>query len=114
MKKFAIIGLGYFGGELIWGERIATVPEALHFFRPGEKLFSKHCNVCHPGGNDIVTPTKFRNLRGFLTVLREPKQAGFPEMPAFLLDRISEDEANALYHYLVMVYVSNALRPSDE
>jgi uncharacterized membrane protein len=109
-----VIGLGYFGGELIWEERIATVPEALHFFRPGEKLFSKHCNACHPGGNDIVTPTKFRNLRGFLTVLREPKQAGFPEMPAFPLDRISEDEANALYHYLVMVYVVNALRPSDK
>jgi uncharacterized membrane protein len=109
-----VIGLGYFGGELIWGERVGTVPEALKFFRPGEKVFSTNCNACHPGGMDLIRSTEFRRLRDFLAVLRNPKQAGFPEMPAFPEDRISEDEAHALYHYLVMVYVSYAIRRPDK
>jgi uncharacterized membrane protein len=110
----SVIGLGYFGGDLIWGERIGTVPEALGFFRPGEKVFSIHCNACHTGGNDLVTPGKFRPFSGFLTLLRNPKGAGFPKMPAFPIEVISEDEAHVLYHYLVVVYVSHALRPSDK
>ncbi|MFB3884032.1 MAG: DUF2231 domain-containing protein [Thermodesulfobacteriota bacterium] len=109
-----VIGLGYFGGELIWGERVGTVPEALEFFRPGEKVFSAHCNACHPGGTDLTRPAEFISLRDFLAVLRNPKQAGFPQMPAFPSDRISENDAHAIYHYLVMVYVSKAIRRSDK
>lgn len=110
----SVTGLGYFGGDLIWGEKVATSSEAVGRFRPGEKLFSRHCNVCHPGATDIVASPRFEDFGGFLTVLRNPEKAGFPEMPTFPPDEISGDEAMALYHYLIMVYVSNVLRPSGD
>lgn len=110
----SVIGLGYFGGDLIWGERIATSSEGIGRFRPGEKLFSKYCDVCHQGATEIVASPRFDDFGEFLTVLRNPEKAGFPEMPAFPLDEISEDEAMALYHYLILVYVSNVLRPSGD
>ena len=109
-----VVGLGYFGGELIWGERPTTPLEASARFRPGKKLFSKHCDACHPGGIDIVTSPNLTDFRSFRAVLRSPERAGVPGMRPFPSSEISEDQVMLLYEYLIALYVTNVYVPSEE
>jgi len=50
---FNVMGLGYFGGQLVYEGRIPAVSEE---FLTGRKIFVNHCSGCHPNGGNILFP----------------------------------------------------------
>jgi len=44
-----VVGLGYFGGELVYGEKTASAPavEMNESIMAGMELFDKKCTFCH-------------------------------------------------------------------
>ena len=76
----------------------------------GEKIFTRDCASCHPGGGNVITPNlpvrgapQLSNFDSFLGYLRKPTMPnGSPgPMPAFSEGRITDEQARNLYQYLV-------------
>jgi len=42
-----VIGLGYFGGELVYGTREPAAAETEDLAVTGEQLFKQNCSACH-------------------------------------------------------------------
>lgn len=83
-------------GEPIRGPLRAQDPVVLH----GERLFSRHCQACHPGGTAGLGPSiNDRPLPGGLIALQV--RVGFGAMPAFGRDRIDDEELDAIVAYLL-------------
>lgn len=96
----AVAGLGYFGGEIVYGGRKAATVEQSH---PGQGIYVENCAGCHPnGGTSLVSGLPVRNsprissLESFILWIRAPKSP----MPAFPNTIISDKEAEALFDYV--------------
>jgi uncharacterized membrane protein len=50
---FTVMGLGYFGGRLVFGGRAPAVPPKLE---AGRRLFQNHCMACHPNLGNAILP----------------------------------------------------------
>ena len=100
------VGLGYFGGNLVFGEptssaapsaapartdlpQLASSPADL---QAGGALFAANCQACHPQGGNVVvsslpikTSRKLASLDSFVAFIRDPKMPdGKPgDMPPF-------------------------------
>jgi uncharacterized membrane protein len=102
----AVVGLGYFGGKLVYGGAAAkaSVAEgAAAVDTVGEQIFTDNCTACHPGGGNAAVPTKpikgsriLADRERFVTFLRKPSG----EMPASSAADISDERAGNLYQYL--------------
>jgi mono/diheme cytochrome c family protein len=113
----AVVGLGWFGGKLVYGgfspaeqaapaaAQAGTAPAA----PAGQRVFASNCAACHPnGGNAIVAELplkKSKTLSGvaaFTAFIRSPKMpdGSAGEMPAFDDDQISAKQAADLYGYI--------------
>lgn len=106
---FTVVGLGYFGGRLVFGGRAPAVPMRLE---AGRRLFENHCMACHPSGGNAIMPDMFiigsdnlKDLHTFISWIRNPRldngQKG--PMPSFSPGRISDAQAKQLYEYLSRV-----------
>ena len=48
-----VVGLGYYGGQVVYGSWTPKFPERL---RVGARLFRGNCSGCHPHGGNLVAP----------------------------------------------------------
>lgn len=108
------VGLGYFGGQLVYGGR---VPAGGVRFAAGERVFGDNCSGCHPYGGNAFEPSsplrgapQLRDLPSFLRWIRDPRRSDGSRgpMPPFPLSRISDRQAESLDDYLVNVVEGRA------
>lgn len=104
-----VAGLGYFGGELIYGGKVPVAPPEL---KAGEKLFTANCSGCHPHGDNILEPNlplrsapQLAEFNTFVAFIRTPKLPdGSPgPMPPFPPSKISNQQGSELYEYITKV-----------
>jgi uncharacterized membrane protein len=96
-----VIGLGWFGARLIYGEQM--LPSSKNY-PIGEKIFIADCNICHANGGNKFSPKNplrnsddLKNLDTFISLIRHPEKP----MPVFTALRIPDPEAKDLYDYIV-------------
>jgi len=96
-----VIGMGYFGGELVYGSKPS--PVANKNYQAGEQSYRKNCSACHPNGGNTIDPDvpvkgslKLKDFDSFLSWIRNPN----PGMPPYPESRISEEESRELYEYV--------------
>ncbi len=102
-----VMGLGYFGGRLVFGGRAPAVPPE---FQAGAKIFDSRCGSCHPQGANAVIPAlplkgapPLADFTGFLAFIRDPRLPDGSQgpMPSFTAKDLSEQQARELYDYLI-------------
>ncbi len=117
---FLAVGLGYFGGQLVYGGRVPPGPREL---RVGEKLFLGNCSGCHPYGGNIVDagfPVKgappLKSGEAFIGWIRDPRLDNGVRgvMPPFLPSRISDAQAGELRRYILSVTGAGTQDPACE
>lgn len=113
----AVVGLGWFGGKLVYGgfspAQEEAAPAAAAGSAPavpaGQRLFASNCSSCHPnGGNAIIAELplkkskKLATLETFTAYIRAPKMPDGSEGPmlSFGEDQISDKQAGDLYGYI--------------
>jgi uncharacterized membrane protein len=105
-----VIGLGYFGGELVYGPKTPSVAEDAGRVAKGAQVFKQNCSVCHhmdstatkvgPGLMGIFKQTKFPvngqpvSDENFRQILKTP----YGKMPPF--GHLSTEQVDALLDYL--------------
>jgi mono/diheme cytochrome c family protein len=113
----AVVGLGWFGGKLVYGgfspaaqaapaaAQAGTAPAV----PAGQRLFASNCSACHPnGGNAIVAELTLKKSKmlasaaAFTSFIRSPKMPDGSEgqMPSFASDQVSDKQAGDLYTYV--------------
>ncbi len=104
-----VVMLGYYGGGLVY---TGLAPAGPTTYKAGQKLFDNNCTGCHAHGGNVIAPNlplalapqlvKFEEFESFI---RDPHMpdgtAG--AMPTFPKPKISDEEAKALYDYVVHV-----------
>jgi mono/diheme cytochrome c family protein len=102
----AVVGLGYFGGRIVFGGQSPAAPES---FQAGRKIFHMNCRACHPKGQNIFMADmpiqgseELADFRTFITFIRHPRLPDGSEgpMPDWPPTQISDQEAKALYRYV--------------
>jgi uncharacterized membrane protein len=105
-----VIGLGYFGGELVYGPKTPAVAEDAGPVAKGEQVFKQNCSVCHhtdstetkvgPGLMGIFKQTKFPVSGRPVTDdnFRQTLKTPYDKMPPF--GQLSAEQVNALLDYL--------------
>ena len=109
LSFMTVTGLGYFGGQLVYGGRTPAGPVQ---FRAGEQIFDSHCSGCHAHGGNTILPNfplrsapelaKFQDFLSFVRNPRLPSGATGP-MPHFPPSRLSDQQAHELYEYITNV-----------
>jgi uncharacterized membrane protein len=103
---FTVVALGYFGGRLVFGGR---PPGGTNTFAAGQKIYQAHCIACHPQGKNAIMPNlpirgsqTLANFQTFNDFIRQPRLPGGAKgpMPSFNDQKISQQEAKALYDYV--------------
>lgn len=103
-------GIGYFGGELVYGNSRRPAGLSVASQSRGKELFRAHCGGCHPDGENTMKPTlplrsapQLADEHVFLGYLRDPKaRDGSPTlMPPFAQDRLSDEEAMQIRRYVI-------------
>jgi uncharacterized membrane protein len=109
LSFMTVTGLGYFGGQLVYGGRTPSGPAE---FRAGEHIFDSHCSGCHAHGGNTILPNfplrsapELAKFQEFLSFVRNP---GLPSgargpMPPFPPSRLSDKQAHELYEYITNV-----------
>jgi uncharacterized membrane protein len=97
------IGLGYFGGELVFSNRNTA---ATTDYKAGEDLYAANCNSCHLDGGNIMKPdlpvkhsTKTSDYDTFLSWVRSPR----PPMPAYPSGALTDQEVRMIFDYITNV-----------
>ena len=103
-----VIGLGYFGGELVYGPKTTAVAEDADLVAKGAQVFEKNCSVCHhtdstetkvgPGLMGAFKQPKFPisgrpvSDDNFRQILKTPidKMPSFGQLPAEQVDALLE------------------------
>ena len=104
---FNVMGLGYFGGQLVYEGRTPTVSEGLS---QGRNIFVSRCSGCHANGGNILYPhlplrtaPQLISHEKFIEFVRDPKLPNGSKgpMPAFTQQDLSDQQAHALYDYVI-------------
>jgi uncharacterized membrane protein len=100
---FTVIGLGYFGGQLVYAGKGQAASEK---YKVGGQIFQAQCSGCHPSGGNVINPQmplinapKLKDPKSFIGYIRNPT----PPMPVFSPSQISDRQAHELYGYIVNV-----------
>lgn len=105
-----VIGLGYFGGELVFGTKTIAKAEKTDLAAEGAALFKQNCSSCHftdstatkvgPGLKGLFTRDKFpaSGLPATAENFRNQLKTPFRKMPPF--GHLSDEQVNALLDYL--------------
>jgi mono/diheme cytochrome c family protein len=84
----------------------------------GQKIFNLNCNRCHPNGGNVILrdlplrgSSKLADFKTFLSYIRDPKMPDGSEgvMPLFSNKQISDQEAKALYQYIISAVTSGMM-----
>jgi uncharacterized membrane protein len=103
----SVIGLGYFGGQLVFADRLANASDRLD---NGEKLYAVNCASCHPDGGNLINPSlpviNSPMLKGpdtFINFSRNPRRPDNSpgSMSAFSKEKLSDNEMKQIYQYIV-------------
>ncbi len=105
-----VIGLGYFGGELVYGTKAPAGEEVKGLAAEGAMFFQQNCSLCHladstatkvgPGLKGVFKQSKFPisgrpvSDDNFRQILETP----FSKMPSF--GHLQEQDVEALIAYL--------------
>jgi len=105
-----VIGLGYFGGELVYGTKTGTGAETKGLAAEGAALFKQNCSACHftdssatkvgPGLKGLFAQDKFPisgrpvSEDSFRQILKTP----YSKMPPF--GHLADGQVDALLDYL--------------
>lgn len=104
---FNVLGLGYFGGQLVYEGR---VPSAGEGFAAGRKIFVNRCSGCHMNGGNILYPhlplrsaPQLESYEQFMAFIRNPKlpNGETGPMPAFKPNKLSDQQVRELYNYVI-------------
>ncbi len=113
-----VTALGYFGGELAYGSRSpgklsdTTTVTADDDIEAGATLYNQTCRACHPNGGNSIKQTlplkkapQLVTFNTFLAYIRSPKARDGSKavMPPFPGDKLSEENAEKIYQYIVQV-----------
>lgn len=80
-----------------------TFPED-ELLAKGQEIFKRYCDTCHPDGQQGVGPAlKDREISE--EKIRFQVRNGVGDMPAFPKQLISDDQLDALVHFLKETYV---------
>ena len=118
LNLLTVMGLGFFGGQLVYR---GFTPDAPEQFKVGRQTFESHCTGCHRRGENIIEPNlplrnapQLKNLADFLSYIRNPLMPdGKPgAMPQFTRNHLSDEEARQLYDYLYFAFITQK-RPSQ-
>lgn len=105
-----VIGLGYFGGELVYGTKAPAGEEVKGLAAEGASIFKQNCSACHhtdstaikvgPGLKGIFQLDKFpvSGLAVSDENFRKQLITPFSKMPPF--GQLSDEQVNALLDYL--------------
>jgi mono/diheme cytochrome c family protein len=108
----AVVGLGYFGGSLVYGgwargSRAAGADAAGS--GAGQAVFAANCAACHEGGGNVVDDRyplagsrRLESLPLFTAYIRDPRMPDGSKgnMPSFPASEIPEAEVKELYGYI--------------
>jgi uncharacterized membrane protein len=103
----SVIGLGYFGGQLVFADKVADASEGLN---NGEKLYAVNCGSCHPNGGNLIKPSlpvvnspMLKSLDTFIKYSRNPRlpDNSSGPMPAFSKEKLSDKEMKQIYQYII-------------
>ncbi|WP_349431159.1 DUF2231 domain-containing protein [Methylomarinum sp. Ch1-1] len=104
---FNVLGLGYFGGQLVYEGR---VPEAGERFSQGRQIFIRRCSGCHVNGGNIIYPNlplrsapQLESYEQFIRFIRNPRLPNGEKgpMPAFKAKKLSDQHVLELYNYII-------------
>ena len=104
----SVAGLGFFGGELVYGGKTAPVAEKsrLESYQVGREIYAANCGGCHANGGNVITPKlpvkhspKTDDFNTFLAWIRNPKAP----MPAYPSQVLSDQQADHIYQYIIHV-----------
>ncbi len=104
---FNVMGLGYFGGQLVYEGR---TPKATDGLFPGRNVFVGHCSGCHSNGGNILYPNlplrsapQLVSYEKFIEFVRDPKlpDGSKGPMPVFTQHDLSDQQAHELYEYVI-------------
>jgi uncharacterized membrane protein len=107
-----VTALGYFGGELIFNPASPKEVQATKETQISSEQFKKSCSACHPGGGNtfkadlpLKSAPQLADFKTFLVYLRDPKARDGTQtiMPPFPADKLPEQQAMEIYHYIVQV-----------
>jgi uncharacterized membrane protein len=106
LAVLAVVGLGYYGGSLVFG---SEKPVATEDLQAGEKLYAANCGTCHPQGGNIFNaalPVKnssyLKTFNVFLNFNRNPQMPDGTKgiMPAIPPVKVSDAEMKQIYDYI--------------
>ena len=107
-----VTAIGYFGGELVFGDRAALKEGVKVGVEVKAQQFTKFCSACHPNGGNSIKPhlplnnsPQLVNFETFLSYIRSPKARDGSQtvMPSFSPEKLSDREAREVYQYIVKV-----------
>ncbi|MHB9071955.1 MAG: DUF2231 domain-containing protein [Desulfobaccales bacterium] len=108
----AVVGLGYFGGELSLAPQ-RLCPPAASGYQEGAKIYATLCAACHPNGGNIFDASlpvrgskHLADLNDFSSFMRHPHRhdGSPPTMPAFPPQKLPDAQMRELYQYIVNVF----------
>ena len=107
-----VTAIGYFGGELVFGDRTARKELETVGVEVKAEQFNKSCGACHPNGGNSIKPhlplkdaPQLVNFETFLSYIRSPKARDGSQtvMPSFSPEKLSDQQARQVYQYIVKV-----------
>jgi uncharacterized membrane protein len=115
---FNVMGLGYFGGKLVYEGRTPIATDGL---LPGRAIFVSHCSGCHTNGGNILYPNlplhsapQLASYKKFIEFVRDPMlpDPSNGPMPVFTQHELSDQQAHELYEYVIKSFATSTR--SDE
>ena len=109
---FNVTALGYFGGELIYASSNSRQAPETQEIEVSAEQFQLACIACHPGGGNTLkaqfplrSAPQLTDFTTFLAYIRNPKARDGSQtiMPPFPADKLSEQQAEEIYQYIVEV-----------
>lgn len=118
---FPVISSAQMGGGMMGGGMMGPgrgyQRQSIPMNEQGAEIYESNCRRCHAAGGNLITPNlplkgapQLANFNRFLAFIRRPVMPdGSPgPMTAFPPERISDEQARELYHYVTSVLESPA------
>ncbi len=111
LSFLAVVGLGYFGGELALAPRLC--PPAAPGYQAGAKIYATLCAACHPNGGNIFDASlpvrgskHLADFDDFSSFMRHPHRhdGSPPSMPAFPPEKLPDAQMRELYQYIINTF----------
>ncbi|MDQ5985303.1 MAG: Cytochrome c6 [Syntrophus sp. SKADARSKE-3] len=105
----AVVGIGYFGGALVFPDKSAIASAADADVKKGAELYAVNCASCHPDGGNVINPKYpvkgsilMKDSGSFTQFNRNPVKTDGSEsmMPAFSKEKLSDQEMKQIYQYI--------------